>query len=185
MRALWLHYPHDPNAIARGDEYLWGRDILVAPVTEKGAPTRKLYLPEGSWHDFWTGEQIAGGREIERAVDLATIPLYVRAGAIIPMGPVKQFALQQSDASIRVDIYPGGDCKYGLYEDDGVSFDYQNAQFTRTRFHWKDRLQECTIALDPGSKLIPSAAREIELRVVPEEKTRRIVFSGKTIAVRL
>jgi alpha-glucosidase (family GH31 glycosyl hydrolase) len=185
MRALWLHYPHDPNALARGDEYLWGRDILVAPVTEKGATARKLYLPEGFWYDFWTGEQIAGGREIERAVDLATIPLYVRAGAIIPMGPVKQFALQQSDAPLRIDIYPGGDCEYRLYEDDGVSFDYQNAQFTRTRFLWNDRLQECTIALEPGSKLIPSAARELELRVVPAEKTRRIIFSGKEIVIRL
>jgi alpha-glucosidase (family GH31 glycosyl hydrolase) len=185
MRALWLHYPNDRNAIARGDEYLWGRDILVAPVTEKGATMRKLYLPEGFWHDFWTGERIAGGREIERQVDLATIPLYVRAGAIIPMGPVKQFALQQSDAPMRVDIYPGGDCEYRFYEDDGVSFDYQNGQFTRTRFLWNNHLQECTVAIEPGSKPALPAARQIELRVVPEENARRITFSGKTIAVRL
>jgi alpha-glucosidase/alpha-D-xyloside xylohydrolase len=185
MRALWLHYPHDSNAIERGDEYLWGRDILVAPVTEKGATMRTLYLPEGFWYDYWNGDKIAGGHEIDRAVDLATIPLYVRAGAIIPMGPVKQFALQQSDAPMRVDIYPGGDCEYRLYEDDGVSFDYQNGQFTWTRFLWNDPLRECTIALEPGSTLASPAAREIELRVVPEEKTRRITFSGKTIAVRL
>jgi alpha-glucosidase/alpha-D-xyloside xylohydrolase len=185
MRALWLHYPHDPNTIARGDEYLWGRDIVVAPVTEKGATARKLYLPAGFWYDFWTGEQIAGGREIDRAVDLATIPLYVRAGAIIPMGPVKQFALQQSDAPMRVDIYPGGDGEYRLYEDDGGSFDYENGHFTRTRFLWNNHSRECTIALEPGSTLISSPAHEIELRVVPQEETRRITFSGKTIAVRL
>jgi alpha-glucosidase (family GH31 glycosyl hydrolase) len=157
----------------------------VAPVTEKGATMRTLYLPEGFWYDYWNGDKIAGGHEIDRAVDLATIPLYVRAGAIIPMGPVKQFALQQSDAPMRVDIYPGGDCEYRLYEDDGVSFDYQNGQFTWTRFLWNDPLRECTIALEPGSTLASPAAREIELRVVPEEKTRRITFSGKTIAVRL
>jgi alpha-glucosidase (family GH31 glycosyl hydrolase) len=86
MRALWLHYPDDPTAVARGDQYLWGRDILVAPVVEKGATSRKLYLPRGVWFDFWTDEKTTGGREIDRAVDLATMPLYVRAGAIIPMG---------------------------------------------------------------------------------------------------
>jgi len=185
MRALWLQYPRDANAIARGDEYLWGRDILVAPVTEKSAATRKLYLPQGFWYDFWTGEKIEGGREVDRAVDLATIPLYVRAGATIPMGPVKRFAQQNSDAPLRVDIYPGGDGEYRLYEDDGSSFDYENGQFTQTRFAWTDRLRECTVALEPGSKTRSSAMRQIELRVVPEEKTRPITFSGKSISVRL
>ena len=90
MRALWLHYPDDPVATARGDQFLWGRDILVSPVVEKGATTRRLYLPRGSWFDFWTEERIEGGREVVRAVDLATMPLHVRAGAILPLGPVKQ-----------------------------------------------------------------------------------------------
>jgi len=101
------------------------------------------------------------------------------------MGPVKQFALQQSDAPMRVDIYPGGDGEYRLYEDDGGSFDYENGHFTRTRFLWNNHSRECTIALEPGSTLISSPAHEIELRVVPQEETRRITFSGKTIAVRL
>src|SRR5438034_6561063 len=82
MRALWLHYPNDRPAISRGDEYLWGRDLLVAPVTEQGANSRKLYLPRGDWYDFWTEEKLAGGREVSRDVDLATMPLYARAGAI-------------------------------------------------------------------------------------------------------
>ncbi len=78
MRALWLHHPADRTAVARGDQYLWGRDILVAPVTEKGATSRKVYLPRltsGRWHDFWSNETLEGGREIERVVDLATMPL--------------------------------------------------------------------------------------------------------------
>ena len=87
MRALWLHYPDDPQAVARGDQFLWGRDLLVSPVVEKGATVRRLYLPRGTWYDFWTEEPVEGGREIERAVDLETMPLYVRAGAIIPHGP--------------------------------------------------------------------------------------------------
>src|SRR5262249_2171656 len=68
LRALWLHYPKDPAAVARGDQYLWGRDVLVAPVVEKGATERKLYLPQGAWYDFWTNERMEGGREISRKV---------------------------------------------------------------------------------------------------------------------
>ncbi len=90
MWALWLHHPDDALAVARGDQLLWGRDLLVAPVVELGATTRTLYLPRGRWFDFWTGEPVDGGREIDRVVDLETMPLYVRAGAIVPTGPVRQ-----------------------------------------------------------------------------------------------
>lgn len=86
MRALWIYYPNDPQAATRGDEYLWGRDLLIAPVTQKAATTRALYLPHGLWYDYWTAKPIEGGREITRRVNLATIPIYARAGAIIPTG---------------------------------------------------------------------------------------------------
>ena len=75
IRAMWLHYPDDPAAVSRGDQYLWGRDVLVAPVVEQGATSRKLYLPRGNWYDFWTNERIEGGQEMTRKVDLETIPL--------------------------------------------------------------------------------------------------------------
>src|SRR5439155_17052198 len=97
MRALWLHYPSDSAAVVRGDVYLWGRDILVAPVTGQGATARTLYLPPGDWWDFWTGVRVTGGREITREVDLETSPLYVRSGAIIATGPVKQSTSESSD----------------------------------------------------------------------------------------
>ncbi|MGD0301236.1 MAG: TIM-barrel domain-containing protein, partial [Bryobacteraceae bacterium] len=109
MRSLWLHYPSDPAAVARGDEYLWGRDILVAPVTEQGATSRRIYLPRGLWYDFWSNERHDGGREISRDVDLETMPLYVRAGAILPFGPVKQYTSEQVDAPLTLSIYPGAD----------------------------------------------------------------------------
>ena len=109
MRALWVHYPDDPIAVARGDEYTWGRDILVAPVVDKGAATRKIYLPTGNWYDFWTEERVAGGKEIARDVDLATMPLYVREGSIIPLGPVKQYTGEHVDAPLSLSIFPGAD----------------------------------------------------------------------------
>ena len=102
MRSLWLHYPDDPAAVARGDEYLWGRDVLVAPVFEKGASERKLYLPRGAWYDFWTNEKHEGGTEITRKVDLETLPLYVRAGAIVPMGPLKQYTGEKVDGPLDI-----------------------------------------------------------------------------------
>jgi len=96
IRSLWLHYPQDAAAVARGDQFLWGRDILVSPVVEKGATTRRVYLPKGSWFDYWTEERIEGGREIDRTVDLETMPLYVRAGAIVPHAPVREYTEQQT-----------------------------------------------------------------------------------------
>jgi alpha-glucosidase/alpha-D-xyloside xylohydrolase len=83
MRALWLHHHTDPQAIARGDQFLWGRDILVSPVVEKGATSRRLYLPRGTWFDFWTEERVEGESENDRAVDLQTKPLHDRPGAIL------------------------------------------------------------------------------------------------------
>src|SRR5260370_26347432 len=116
--ALWLHYPEDPGAVARGDEYLWGRDVLVAPVVEQGATSRKIYLPRGAWYDFWTGERQEGGREISRAVDLETMPLYVRAGAILPLGPVKQYTGEPVGEPLTSSIYPGADGGFLLYDED-------------------------------------------------------------------
>ena len=120
MRSLWLHHPDDPAAVARGDEYLWGRNLLVVPVTEKGATTRKAYLPRGTWYDFWTEEKLEGGREIVRPVSLATIPLFARAGGIIPMGPVKQYTDEPVRGPTTLCIYPGADGKFTLYDDDGI-----------------------------------------------------------------
>jgi alpha-glucosidase/alpha-D-xyloside xylohydrolase len=107
MRSMWLHHPDDPAAVARGDQFFWGRDLLVAPVVEKGATASKVYLPKGTWYDFWTAERIEGGREIERAVTLETTPLYVRAGAVIPMGPVKQYVDEKVDGPLTLTVYPG------------------------------------------------------------------------------
>ena len=111
--------PTTRAAVARGDEYLWGRDLLVVPVTEKGATTRKVYLPRGTWYDFWTEEKLEGGREIVRPVDLATMPLFVRAGGILPMGPVKQYTDEPVEGPTTLCVYSGADGHFMLYEDDG------------------------------------------------------------------
>jgi alpha-glucosidase/alpha-D-xyloside xylohydrolase len=181
MRALWIHYPDDPQAVARGDEYLWGKDMLVAPVTEKGAAARLVYLPHGEWFDFWTEEKVRGGREIKRAVDLATLPLYVRSGAILPLGPPKQFALQDSSQPLSVVIYPGTNGEFVLYEDDGQTFDFSRGQAMWLGFRWDEQAKRVSIGLRNNSKLLPPIPRELEFRLAAQEKRPSAVFDGNPL----
>lgn len=184
MRALWLHYPDDATAVLRGDEYLWGRDVLVAPVVEKGATERKVYLPRGEWYDFWTEEKFAGGREISKAVDLATMPLYVRAGAILPLGPVKQYTAEKVDAPLTLTVYPGADGAFTLYEDDGATFNYQRGDFTKIQIVWNNTRRTLSLRLANGSKPTTPPQRKIEVRVVGEKTVRPIVFAGRPLEIK-
>jgi alpha-glucosidase (family GH31 glycosyl hydrolase) len=185
IRALWLHYPSDKVAVARGDEYLYGRDILVAPVVEKGASSRQVYLPHGSWYDFWTREKVEGGREITRNVDLETTPLYVRAGAVIPMGPVKQYADEKVDGPLTLWVHPGADGAFSLYEDDGKTFDFRKGEFMRVNIAWNDRQRRLSMRLANGSKMLGTAKRNIVVHVAGESLTRQAVFEGRPIEVKL
>ena len=185
IRSLWLHYPTDAAAVARGDEYLYGRDILVAPVVEKGATSRSLYLPRGTWFDFWTRERSEGGREFTRNVDLATMPLYVRAGAVIPMGPVKQYTEEPVDGPLTLWVHPGADGSFSLYEDDGKTFDYRKQEFMRVNIAWKDRQRRLSLRLANGSKMLEPTKRNIIVRVAGEDLTRAVVFEGRSMEVKL
>jgi alpha-glucosidase/alpha-D-xyloside xylohydrolase len=181
MRALWLHYPDDPIAVARGDEYLWGRSLLVAPVVEPGATSRKVYLPRGAWFDFWTGEQVAGGHEISRKVDLETMPLYVRAGTILPLGPVKQFTEERVDHPLSISIYPGSNASLLLYEDDGVSFNYRKGEWMGLQLDWNDARRSLTMNLAPGSRMLSPQTRRME--VTFNQTTQAVVFDGHRLDV--
>jgi alpha-glucosidase/alpha-D-xyloside xylohydrolase len=185
MRAMWLHYADDPAAVARGDQYLWGRDMLVAPVVEKGATSRSLYLPRGTWHDFWTNERVEGGREISRPVDLATTPLYVRAGAVIPSGPVKQYVDEPSDEPLTLTVYPGADGRSSMYDDDGSSFDHRRGEFMRMLMSWRDATRRLTLSLAPGSRMVPAGPRRITVRLAGASDAKPVVFSGRTVDVQL
>jgi|HubBroStandDraft_2_1064218.scaffolds.fasta_scaffold00312_6 alpha-glucosidase (family GH31 glycosyl hydrolase) len=181
MRALWLAYADDPKAVACGDEYLWGKNVLVAPVVEKGADTRKVYLPAGGWYDFWTEEHIEGGREIRRSVDLQTMPLYVRAGAILPLGPVKQFTSEKVDQPLSISIYPGGNASFLLYEDDGSSFNYRKGEWMGIQMDWQDANRTLTLRLAAGSRMLSPTPRKLEVKLVQE--TRSVVFEGRPLRV--
>jgi alpha-glucosidase/alpha-D-xyloside xylohydrolase len=185
MRALWLHYPDDPAAVARGDEYLWGRDILVAPVVQKGATWRQLYLPTGLWHDFWTETTNEGGREIYRTVDLETMPLYVRAGAVVPLGPVKQFVDEMVSEPATLVVYPGTNGTSFLYEDDGRTFDFRKGAFMRIAMTWTDATRRLSLALAPGSRMVPPLTRAFLVRLAGTTATRMVRFAGQPASVQL
>jgi alpha-glucosidase/alpha-D-xyloside xylohydrolase len=184
MRALWLHYQDDEVAVMRGDEFLFGRDLLVAPVTEKGANSRLVYLPGGQWYDFWNETKLDGGREISRAVDLATLPLFVRAGAILPLGPVRQYVEEKVDAPLSLQIYPGANRMFKLYEDDGRTFDYRHGEWMGVTVTWNDRQRRLKLQLTEKSKMLPPLRRTILVRIVPENALREVVFDGRPVELR-
>lgn len=176
MRALWLHYPDDPKAVACGDQYLWGPNLLIAPVIEKGARVRRVYLPRGDWYDFWTGERLEGGREVVRDVDLATMPIYARAGSIVPFGPVKQYTGQEVDEPLSVSIYPGGDASFLLYEDDGKSFNYRKGEWMGAQLRWDDKSRTLALSLAEGSRMLAPKERKLDVRI--DRTVKRVLFSG-------
>jgi alpha-glucosidase (family GH31 glycosyl hydrolase) len=181
MRALWLHFPDDPKAVQCSNEYLWGKNVLVAPVVEKGATTRQIYLPRGGWYDYWTGERIEGGREISRPVDLETIPLFVRAGSLLPLGPVKQYTGENVEEPLAISIYPGADSSFLLYEDDGSSFNYRKGEWMGIQMTWNDASRTLRLQLAAGSRMLPPRARPITVQMA--DTKRAVTFEGKPIEV--
>jgi alpha-glucosidase len=134
MRPLVLDYPSDPEVVNLSDEYLFGPEILVAPVLDEGALKRRIYLPRGIWIDYWSEEVLKGPGFIDRQAALDLIPLFVRQGAIIPMGPELQFSSYHPLDPLSLEIYRGADRSLTLYEDDGETNAYQNGEYTETIF---------------------------------------------------
>ncbi len=144
LRALPLDFPDDPKVADLRDEYMFGPAFLVAPVTEQGATSRQVYLPAGTdWYNYWTNERIKGGQTITVAAPIDTLPLFVRAGSIIPQGTVIENT-HQAQAIAKVLVYPGADASFTLFSDDGTTYDYENGAGLVTRLHWDDAKQKLT-----------------------------------------
>ena len=182
MRAMWLHYPDDEMCNHLGSQYLWGRDLLIAPVFEQGATHRSVYLPEGSWYDWWTGERVIGGRGVSKRVDLATMPIYVRAGAIVPLDPVRQFASQSVKEPTTILVHPGNDGEFTLYEDDGESLAYLRESSKRTRFRWDDAARKLSIE-SASPKARQRELQTFRIQVVPSAKPKLVTFSGEAVEI--
>jgi len=138
MRALFMDFPHDPKVADLRDEYMFGPAFLIAPVTEQGATSRAVYLPAGAeWYNYWTNQRLHGGQTIHVDSPIDTLPIFVRAGSILPLGDAIESTSQvQKIAKVRV--YPGADAEFALYQDDGTTYAYENGDSRVTRLHWND-----------------------------------------------
>jgi alpha-D-xyloside xylohydrolase len=151
MRPLVMDFQNDAEAMNVGDQFMFGPAILVNPVTEPGAASRRLYLPGRKWYDFWTGAAHDGGKRIDAAAPIDRIPLFVRAGSILPMGTDVQYSSEKPADPIEVRVYPGADGSFTLYEDENDNYDYQKGVYATIPFRWDDATQTLIIGKRAGS----------------------------------
>src|SRR5262245_29182265 len=151
MRPLVMDYRDDEQVLGIGDQFLFGPSLLVNPVTAPGVSSRSLYLPRGGWHNFWTGDRYEGGRRISVSAPYESLPLYVKAGAIVPMGPDLQHTDEKPADPLTVWVYAGADANFELYEDDGVSYGYEKGAFARIPLSWNDAARTLTIGKREGT----------------------------------
>ncbi len=152
MRPLVMDFNGDAEAVKQPFEYMFGKAFLVAPITEAGVAQRDVYLPKSAiWYDFWTGKRNEGGQTVKAEAPLDRIPLFVKAGSIVPMGPVVQHSAQDSNQELEIRIYEGGNGEFSLYEDEGDNYNYEKGQFSIILFTWDDATKTLTIADRSGS----------------------------------
>jgi alpha-D-xyloside xylohydrolase len=161
MRSLSFDFRNDKNVYNIPDQYMFGPAFLVNPVTKQlytgkdgnaDVKTRKVYLPAGNkWFNFWTGETLNGGQTVDADAPIDIIPLYVRAGSIIPMGPNIEYATENPAGAIELRIYPGADGEFKFYEDENDNYNYEKGSYSTFNFKWNDKLQQLSITDRMGS----------------------------------
>jgi alpha-glucosidase len=159
MRALVMQYPDDPKVANEADEWMMGPGLLAAPLLQPGGK-RSVYLPADHWFTFGTNAALDGPQTLNVAENLDQIPVYIRAGTILPLGPVVQDAEETTDAPLEVQIYPGRDAAFDFYEDDGTTLAYEKGDLRVTHFKWNDSTRTLSWKVD-GPYHGPNCFREI------------------------
>ena len=174
MRALFMDFPNDPKVADLTDEYMFGPAFLVAPVTEQGATAREVYLPSGTdWYNYWTNKKVQGGQTIRVDAPIDIIPLFVRAGSIVPTGAEIESTSQPQKVA-RVRVYPGADVDFTLYSDDGTTYAYEKGDFKVTNLHWDDAAKKLSHAgaeawSEPDSEIVEIAHR-LKVQIVKPQQ---------------
>jgi alpha-D-xyloside xylohydrolase len=181
MRPLVMDFNNDSLAIKLPYEYMFGKSFLVSPVTQPDVTEWKVYLPGSTkWYDFWTGESMDGGKTINTDASLDKIPLFVKAGSIIPMGKFIQYANQNSSDTLEVRLYKGADGKFELYEDEGDGYNYEKGKYSIISFKWDDKKQRLFIGSMKGSYKAISKSRIFNIVTVDSENGKGLM-PGKKI----
>jgi len=172
---------------------MFGSAFLVNPITEPASTTRQLYLPQTKWYDFWTGSALEGGRAVSATTSLEQLPLYVRSGSILPLGPDVEWATEKPEDPIEIRIYAGADGDFVLYEDENDNYNYEKGEYAVIPFHWDDARHSLTIGDRKGQFLGMLDQRSFQIVLVrenhgvgigPEDQPDRVVqYSGKQITV--
>jgi alpha-D-xyloside xylohydrolase len=196
MRPLVMDFPSDSRALDQSGQFMFGPAFLVAPVLQPGVATWDIYLPQtpGGWFDFWTGENLGSSRTVQSPAPLDRIPLHIRAGSIIPLGPVKTFALEKPADPIELRVYRGADGTFTLYEDEGINYRYESGSFAEIPISWNDKAGKLTLGARKGT--FPGMLTERTFRIIwvrpghgtgPEAVTTadaELRYAGKKLTVR-
>ena len=194
MRPLAMDFRTDVRAANIGDQFMYGPALMVNPVTEPAAISRRVYLPGAAatrWYDFWTGTQLARTGEIDSQAPLARLPLFVRAGSILPLGPDEEWSNEKSADPIELRVYAGKDADFVLYEDEGDAYNYDHGAYTTIPMHWEESKQTLTIGDRKGS--FPGMLQNRTFHVVfvkpnhgvgvePTETNQVVQYKGRTVS---
>lgn len=195
MRALVMDFPSDKKTHDLGGEYMFSRSVLVTPVTKPGVTEWQVYLPEGTaWWDFWTNEKQQGGRTVNRAVTKDILPLYIKAGSILPFGPKVQYSTEKNWDNLEIRVYPGADGTFTLYEDENDNYNYENGAYATITFRWDDVARRLTIENREGS--FPGMLQNRKFKVIlagpesgagdqPMKGGKTVNYTGKKTSVKL
>jgi alpha-D-xyloside xylohydrolase len=187
LRPLAMDFRGDHAALNIPDQYMFGKALMVSPVVKPSAALRTVYLPKDTlWYDFWSGQRHAGGQLIAAKADIATIPVFARAGSILPLGPVKQYADEASDAPTELRVYPGKDGAFELYDDEGNGYGYEQGQYATVSLTWNDAQRRLDIGARKGA--YPGMKKQQAFRVVcgagkSSQQSKTATFTGEAISV--
>lgn len=184
MRPLVFDFPSDEEALRQTCEYMFGKSLLVHPVTSPGVSSYQTYLPKtpGGWYDFWSPRHWDGGANVETEIGLDKIPVFVRAGSILPLGPGRQYALEASAEPLELRVYPGADAVYTLYEDAGDGYGYEAGEYALIPIKWNDKRRTLTILPRQGSFSMMEEYRNF-IVTLPDGTQRKVLYEGKNKCV--
>lgn len=183
MRPLVFDFSTDVTALEQRNEYMFGASLLINPVTDKGVSRWSTYLPEhtSGWYDFWTGKRYAGKQWIEVPVDMEKMPVFVKAGSILPMGVDRQTVSEKKEAPITLMVYPGENASFTLYEDEGTNYNCESGAYSLIRFQWDEKKHRLTIGKREGSFEGMPEERLFIVKIGNQNKD--ILYTGKKMHV--
>jgi alpha-D-xyloside xylohydrolase len=186
MRPLVFDFADDKEALKQKHTFMFGKSMLVSPVTEAGAKTWTTYLPDtdGGWFDFWTNKKYDDGQNVTTPVTLDKIPVFVKAGSILPIGPERQYAGEKSDEPVELRVYPGDDASFALYEDEGDNYNYEKGAYSIINMEWDD--DDRTLVIGKRKGEFEGMQKERQFRIVtPDGKRVVIDYTGRKVTVKL